>query len=364
MSGVAFEWEVEFDALAAATERCLWGYAPGWVEVQQEKAAVGSVTFRLSQDELGDLGTVTVRKLRAGWSQVDFSGPPLQGNRHPTDEDRAQIATLTDADERRQAAIELSRKLSQEQSELRRRRDEHVRNVITAYLNRLYAESIWPYRRLFTDQCKDPNAILAELRTLISKHFPSDKGLPLHGGRIEEFNIVPRRWAVHADLIGIGTVIVGYLEFSPSDDRQSVYQVTGYGNDVPGLLRTAQDFFKEMAAIIRQEWDTVKSTENIPDVVPVPYSVGIANAIADYMRDEVCIPLQADLIGVGLWVVHNRHDEIGRIRFTERGDGLYEIRRIESQRKDTAFVQVWTGLLQRLREQGWTSAYLSGFMTS
>jgi hypothetical protein len=97
---------VEWDALAAASANCLVTPRKDLQkEVVSELAA--SVTWHLWQRDLGDFGTFEVRKLRAGWSQIYFSGFGA---------------------------------VSGEQREAKQR---YMQQIISAYYQRLMKENIW-----------------------------------------------------------------------------------------------------------------------------------------------------------------------------------------------------------------------------
>jgi hypothetical protein len=105
-----YQIPVEWDVLAAASDSCLAGYAPGFVNYQVIKQTPASATYRLWQDELGELGTVEIRKLRVGLSEIHFSGLPL---------------------------------LAEESKQQRVRKEAHLKDVQKAYFNRLEQEQIW-----------------------------------------------------------------------------------------------------------------------------------------------------------------------------------------------------------------------------
>src|ERR1041384_7427267 len=78
MVGMIILLPISFEILDAATERCLPGFAPGFINFKKdsEDSVPGSMTVRkLWQGDLGDMGTVSVEKLRIEESQIDFSGP-------------------------------------------------------------------------------------------------------------------------------------------------------------------------------------------------------------------------------------------------------------------------------------------------
>lgn len=68
------ELPVEWDVLAAASDRCLVGRARGFVEREIVRTTPASSIWRLWQEDLGEFGTFEVRKIRPGCSQITFSG--------------------------------------------------------------------------------------------------------------------------------------------------------------------------------------------------------------------------------------------------------------------------------------------------
>lgn len=75
-----WELDIRFEVLAAAVDLCLAGYAAGAVEYEVERQTPGSVTYRMVQAALGDLGIVRVRALSAVRSELAIGGPPLGPN--------------------------------------------------------------------------------------------------------------------------------------------------------------------------------------------------------------------------------------------------------------------------------------------
>lgn len=172
---------VEFDVLVAATNVCLRGYAPGWVEYDDPKIMPGSATWRISQNELGSLGDITIRKLPRGESQVDCERVP-----NPTEEDALAFVTTYrrqefSAEQLRMLESYLSQKRTSNQKgekvfhmksvhgfevlssleakswteylwntsssarkELEEQRAIHKGNILNAYFNRLLHQDIWP----------------------------------------------------------------------------------------------------------------------------------------------------------------------------------------------------------------------------
>jgi len=74
ISGI-FILPVDWDVLASASDSCLDGHGfTGSVNKEIVNNLAASVTYRIWQDDLGELGTVEIRKLRDGFSQIEISG--------------------------------------------------------------------------------------------------------------------------------------------------------------------------------------------------------------------------------------------------------------------------------------------------
>lgn len=108
------EIKIEWDILAAVSDRCLAGMANGFLEREQIKSleTPASMTWRLWTRDLGEFGTLEIRKIRAGWSSIHFSG----------------IGRL------------IATGLSNEQIEIKKR---HMYDVIDSYFSMLSQENIF-----------------------------------------------------------------------------------------------------------------------------------------------------------------------------------------------------------------------------
>ena len=74
ISGI-FTLPIDWDVLASASDSCLDGHGfTGYVNKKIVNKLAASVTYRIWQDDLGELGTVEIRKLRDGLSQIEISG--------------------------------------------------------------------------------------------------------------------------------------------------------------------------------------------------------------------------------------------------------------------------------------------------
>lgn len=109
-NGLVHEMPIEWDTLAAASADCLTGRKKGFLEKELVSQIPGKVIWHLRHRDLGDFGTFEVRKLRAGWSQICFSGYEFIG-----------LAG----------------------SELRQAKHKHMQQIISSYYQLLMKENIW-----------------------------------------------------------------------------------------------------------------------------------------------------------------------------------------------------------------------------
>lgn len=135
-------WEllVEWDVLAAASFSCLDGFGP---IAKKEKIAEtpASVTYQLlSRGDSSNLGTVEIRKLRTGVSQIHITGVPLGAERLQNIGPTSQELQGKPRDVIREAWR--NRRLKEE--ERRNMLKDLQRIAIQAYFSRLQQENIWP----------------------------------------------------------------------------------------------------------------------------------------------------------------------------------------------------------------------------
>ena len=138
-SGLAATWKllIPFDILDAAVNRDLHGYAPGFVEFERREDTHGSVVYRMWQEDLGDLGTLTVRKAGDRTSVLEVSNPPHPQHRDPTPEEMAEIHAITGQREQDRAWGTLMTGIWQETDDLYQRRKKHQQDVRKALFSRM-----------------------------------------------------------------------------------------------------------------------------------------------------------------------------------------------------------------------------------
>jgi hypothetical protein len=151
----SFEVPVDWDVLTSVSDRCLDGYAPGFVEKEPiNKNSPASITYRIWQEDLGELGTVEITKLRPGLSKILVSGVPANAadkspmwKKHQPEWDKKINEVLGDdqlGDERMRKYLAVSKQRDKAKAEVQARLKNHQADVIKAYFNRLVDEvGIW-----------------------------------------------------------------------------------------------------------------------------------------------------------------------------------------------------------------------------
>jgi len=149
----SFVVPLPWDVLVSASDSCLKGYAPGFVEFEIVKQLPASIIYRLWQSELGELGTVEIRKLGTSNSEIDISGVPtnsvdtapmwLRGKserdqklNNAWKEKRKNIDT--------EAYSEVTNEIDKAKASIRAKQKNHQANVIKAYFDRLLHDlTLW-----------------------------------------------------------------------------------------------------------------------------------------------------------------------------------------------------------------------------
>jgi len=145
-----FEIPVEWDVLEAHSEKCLNGFAPNYVDKEVIKQKSVSTTYRIWQEDLGELGTVEIIKLRDGFSEIVISGVPMDSvNNSPMwlkikpewDKKKSEALKSSLSEDEYWAVSEESDKAM---AGIAAKQKNHQAGVVTAYFNRLIQEvGIW-----------------------------------------------------------------------------------------------------------------------------------------------------------------------------------------------------------------------------
>lgn len=139
----SIELPLPFDILDALVMECLPGYAPGWVEFTREQITPATVVYSLRQDQLGDLGQITLRKVSKRSSEMSIVRPRRPTSRDRTPEELEAIAAIREREERLRAHAALSKKIWAESDERHGRQEEHQQKVIQAMFSRFEYDLAW-----------------------------------------------------------------------------------------------------------------------------------------------------------------------------------------------------------------------------
>jgi hypothetical protein len=149
-----FEIPVEWDILVSVSHKCLNGYAQGFVEKEIMNQMPASITYRIWQEDLGELGTVEIMKLRVGFSEIIISGVPLNSvDNSPMwknveaeflEKKRDTLKGNLSRDESMERYAVVVDEIFRIQAEITAKQKDHQADVIKAYFNRLVQEvGIW-----------------------------------------------------------------------------------------------------------------------------------------------------------------------------------------------------------------------------
>ncbi len=153
----SFEIPIPWDILVSASDSCLQGYAPGFVKYEIVKKLPASTTYRLWQNELGELGTVEFRKLGASNSEIGISGVPMNSVDtapmwlviEPEWDKRINDALkgrrrIQEQSPEMDAYLAISNELDKAKAKIKAKQKNHQADVIKAYFNRLlYDLALW-----------------------------------------------------------------------------------------------------------------------------------------------------------------------------------------------------------------------------
>lgn len=167
----SFEIPVEWDILVSASDASLNG-PRGFLEKEIIKQLPASITYRIWNNELGELGIIEIRKLRQGLSQIDISGislnsedtAPIWLRKKPEWDKRIKDITKgLSKKEEINAYLAISKEMDKEKRRIKARQRNHQSVVINSYFSRLERENIWP-NALETLETVSYNAITQKIK--------------------------------------------------------------------------------------------------------------------------------------------------------------------------------------------------------
>jgi hypothetical protein len=152
---------ISFDVLDAAVHECLHDYLD-WagpydaiVQFQRKQVTPALVVYRITEAQPGDLGTVKVRKVGEGVSELAICAPPDAPMRDPTAEELASIQDLRGNDYY-QARVALGERILQETLKANQKRWDTHKFIIDAFLGRLQEDIALQEHALQAEGAKAP----------------------------------------------------------------------------------------------------------------------------------------------------------------------------------------------------------------
>jgi hypothetical protein len=137
------ELPVDYDVLVGASEKCLKGKVNGWVEIEKINETIASTTYRLWQKQLGELGTIEIRKLRDRASQVAISAVNSALFSAEWEKWAREQCKGLDKKNWTKKYLELQKAENHRRKELHARQRDHLDKVIEVYFRLLEEERIW-----------------------------------------------------------------------------------------------------------------------------------------------------------------------------------------------------------------------------
>ena len=143
--GAINELSVSLDVIDAAILACFRGWASGVVEFKREATTLGSVTYWISQNELGDLGEIHLRKKSENVSEIDIDDPPSPQKRGITQDEKDTFQFVQNKEEKQRALVAILTKISSESDDHKRRLTEYHTEVIESIFQYLRRDKIFNY---------------------------------------------------------------------------------------------------------------------------------------------------------------------------------------------------------------------------
>src|SRR5690242_2694973 len=109
---------VPFDILDAAIAENLTYLPRGFVENEREPITSASVIYHLTQEQLGEVGELRVRKLLQNKSELYLCDPASPKTRHPTEEELTLVRSKSNRDEKVAAMSEINTVINKERDDL------------------------------------------------------------------------------------------------------------------------------------------------------------------------------------------------------------------------------------------------------
>jgi hypothetical protein len=140
MNDCSIEFNITFDVLDAAINRCLGYMAPGVVEFNRKEITRGSIIYHLSQEQLGKIGEVHLDKLSDNRTQLSLYAISRGKSRISIQQIKEFVEGKADLQDKPLHLLVNDRNITNEFYE---RRKKHFDDVTNGLFQRLSIERIW-----------------------------------------------------------------------------------------------------------------------------------------------------------------------------------------------------------------------------
>jgi len=137
------EIPIGLEVLDALVERYLSEFAHVWVDFDREPTTLGSVTYGLRHEELGDLATITLYSSGEQKSTMKIHKPVRWPDRDLTPEEQKDLAAISDRKEKLKAHTDLREKIRAEREEVYLKRKKRHQRATEALFQGLNLDRAW-----------------------------------------------------------------------------------------------------------------------------------------------------------------------------------------------------------------------------
>jgi len=133
---------IPFDVLDAAFAEKLSYFPNGYVDFIREGITGSSVIYKLSQEQLGQVGEIRIRKINNSQSELFVKDPGLESIRALTKDEKLSLKTANNQDEYSNLHAKLFKKLVEEKNDLRKRRIRHLTELSRSVLTKIENDTV------------------------------------------------------------------------------------------------------------------------------------------------------------------------------------------------------------------------------
>jgi len=143
VSSVLEEIDIGLEVLDGLVERYLREFARVWVDFERQQITLGSVTYKLHHEEVGDSGAIELHKQGEAKTTMKISDPPRPPDRGLTPEEQEALAAISGKEEKLKAYIRLREKIWAEREALYLSRRKRHQRAIEALFQGMNHDPAW-----------------------------------------------------------------------------------------------------------------------------------------------------------------------------------------------------------------------------